>query len=220
MTFVLSLKNLLKLRDNDSNFIGFDKYRKKGAYHWQEINTNPDYRSLIELVSQRLAPGMSVLDIGCGDGAYMGYVASRVAQATGIDADSEAVRLANREFKQRGIGNCTAKNLTIGQAVQEFRSRGQEFDLIWSMDVIEHLPDPLELIHAAIGLVAEKGIVLIGTPLFITQELVSPYHVKEYSLDEIRQIVKSVAPISSETILPFRRKDNRIYEQGYYVCTI
>ena len=31
---------------NDNNFIGFDKYVIKGAFHWEELENNQYYRGL------------------------------------------------------------------------------------------------------------------------------------------------------------------------------
>jgi len=48
-----NIKNILnRLINNDANFIGFDKYRKSGAYHWNELKTNQEYRSLIDFVAK------------------------------------------------------------------------------------------------------------------------------------------------------------------------
>ncbi|PSB06373.1 hypothetical protein C7B62_22995 [Pleurocapsa sp. CCALA 161] len=42
-------------RINDNNFIGFDKYAKKGAYHWEELAKDKYYRAKVEIVSSYLS---------------------------------------------------------------------------------------------------------------------------------------------------------------------
>lgn len=43
-------------------------------------------------------PGTSILDIGCGNGAITAWLAESGFEATGIDADPEAIEHARREF--------------------------------------------------------------------------------------------------------------------------
>jgi 2-polyprenyl-3-methyl-5-hydroxy-6-metoxy-1,4-benzoquinol methylase len=199
------------------NFIGFDKYRTRGAYHWREVDTNTDYRVLIETISTFLQLGQSVLDIGCGDGAYLGKVAPRVGSGWGIDAEPVAIRLARRKFREHGITNCRVENLRIDQANAFFRDKRQTFDVVWSSDVIEHLPRPEELLELAVQVVKPEGLCIIGTPLYISDALVSPYHVKEFTRSEIRSLLLNVLQVEEEIILPHTRKDGRRYAEGYYL---
>lgn len=205
-------------RRSARNFIGFDKYRKRGAYHWSAVQDNQDYRSLIEAISKFLRPDQVVLDIGCGDGAYLGFVASRIHTGVGIDAEAVAIDLAREKFKEHGITNCTVLNKTIGEARAYFRDNPNRFDLIWSADVIEHLPRPSELLELALEVGKPGAICLIGTPLYISDDLVSPHHVKEYTQEEIRAIIAPRMPIDQEIILPHSRGDGQIHQQGYFLA--
>lgn len=200
------------------NFIGFDKYRKRGAYHWGELETNRDYRALIDAIAQYLRPEHTVLDIGCGDGAYMGAVASRVKAAVGVDAEPVAAKLANEQFRARSIENCEAHHLRIDQAKRRFAATGQRFDVVWSADVLEHLPRPQELLELAVQVVKPGGLCIIGTPLFISDALVSPYHVKEYTKSELRALFAPWLRIEKEIILAQNRKDGRTYNEAYYLA--
>jgi hypothetical protein len=87
------------------------------------------------------------------------------------------------------------------------------------MDVIEHLPDPEELLKIAISLINPNGLIIIGTPLFISPELVSPYHVKEFTLSEIRALVQKFLTGKDEVLLPIVRMDGKLHdnEEGFYV---
>jgi hypothetical protein len=87
------------------------------------------------------------------------------------------------------------------------------------MDVIEHLPDPEELLKTAISLISTNGLIIIGTPLFISPELVSPYHVKEFTLPEIRALVQKFLTGKDEVLLPIVRMDGKLHdnEEGFYV---
>jgi 2-polyprenyl-3-methyl-5-hydroxy-6-metoxy-1,4-benzoquinol methylase len=203
------------------NFIGFDKYRLRGAYHWREVESNQDYRRLIEVISGYLKPTDTVLDIGCGDGAYLGFVAGRIQAGWGIDAEEVAIELARAKFKEKGISNCHVQNMLIEEAKHWLESNGQKFDVVWSADVIEHLPRPEELLELAVLATKPQTNVIIGTPLYIRDDLVSPYHIREYTRQQIEALLDRFFVVEESIILPQTRKDGKEYVQSYYlgVCS-
>lgn len=204
-------------RINDNNFIGFDKYAKKGAYHWEELANDEYYRAKVEIVSSYLSKEDSCLDIGCGDGAYAAFLASQCQYVLGVDADYEAIRLAKSKAFQEKTTNCGFMQAPISKINLKNLGVGEKFALVYSMDVIEHLPNPEELLQAAINIVKPTGLVLIGTPLFITPELVSRYHVKEFTLEEIRDLVSSYLSVQKEILLPIPRKDGKVHDDNFYI---
>jgi 2-polyprenyl-3-methyl-5-hydroxy-6-metoxy-1,4-benzoquinol methylase len=215
------IKNILD-RPTSTNFIGFDKYKKSGAYHWNELRTNSEYRSLIEFVAEYIKPNDIVLDIGCGDGAYLGYISNSIKFGYGVDAETQAAKLANNKFKENHILNCKAYNLSIGQSKKFFSSNLKKFDLVWTVDVIEHLPNPGELLEFITLVLKKNKYAIIGTPLLVRDDLISKYHIKEYTILEMREIIEPFLKINHEKIMPHTRKDGVTYEQGYYfaVCTL
>src|SRR6476661_8306919 len=103
-------------RVEDPNFIGFDKYRRDGAYHWVELVESDDYRGKIEVVGRYATPTDRCLDIGCGD-----------------DADYDAVKLANRELRRRAVANVTCHQMVIADLSLAAVGRSTPFDLVYSM---------------------------------------------------------------------------------------
>lgn len=206
-------------RTRDKNFIGFDKYERHGAFHWRELETNAIYRRKVETIMSRVSTSDVVLDIGCGDGAYAAFIAKKCNSVVGVDADYDAIRLAKAKALGLGIQNCRFIQSALGGL--SFRRTGVRtpFDVIYSMDVIEHLPDPEELLKIAISLINTNGLIIIGTPLFISPELVSPYHVKEFTLPEIRALVQKFLTGKDEVLLPIVRMDGKLHdnEEGFYV---
>jgi 2-polyprenyl-3-methyl-5-hydroxy-6-metoxy-1,4-benzoquinol methylase len=202
---------------NDNNFIGFDKYAKKGAFHWEELANSEYYQAKVEIVSSYLSREHSCLDIGCGDGAYAAFLANKCKYVLAVDADYEAIRLAKSKASQEQTRNCEFIQAPISKINTKTLGIQEKFDLIYSMDVIEHLPQPEELLQAAINIVKPTGLILIGTPLFITPELVSRYHVKEFTTEEIRDLVSSYLSIQKEILLPIPRKDGKVHDNNFYI---
>src|SRR5688572_15832644 len=197
------------------NFIGFDKYARSGAYHWKEMQTTPDYRAKAEFVAKRVEPGTTVLDVGCGDGAYMHLVASKAREVVGVDADAEAVRLANRMLRKHGSRNTSVFQLPISSLSLAELGRDLPFDTIYSMDVIEHLPNPVELGDRIQAVARTGSVILIGTPANLGDHLVSPYHVREFSSDEFRSLISSTFGDCELHTLPMKRLDGHLYEAGF-----
>lgn len=200
----------------DPNFIGFDKYAKHGAYHWNELDHNQDYRSKADFLRTLVKPSDSLLDLGCGDGAYVFSLADDAARVVGIDADFDGIRLARRKLKQARVRNARVEQLPLSKVGStEFTSA--PFDIVYSMDVIEHLPRPEELLEAAARVVRTGGLIVIGTPLFIRKELVSAYHVKEFTRGELTTLLRGHVDLAAEHVLPEKRSDGATYE-SYYVA--
>lgn len=206
-------------RTRDKNFIGFDKYERHGAFHWRELENNAIYRRKVETIMSRVSPSDAVLDIGCGDGAYAAYIAKQCKSVVGVDADYDAIRLAKTKARGLGIPNCTFIQSAIGGLNLRRTGVRRPFDVIYSMDVIEHLPDPEELLKVATSLISSNGLIIIGTPLFISPELVSPYHVREFTLPQIQALVRKFLRVDDETLLPIVRMDGKLHdnEEGFYV---
>lgn len=205
-------------RTKDKNFIGFDKYQKHGAYHWKELTQNETYRGKLDAVAHFVRDEYSCLDIGCGDGAYVYGLSSKCKKIIGIDADYDAIRLAESKINEKGVTNCRCVQMPISKITLKNLNTDIHFDLVYSMDVIEHLPDPCELLQIAASIVKPHGLVLIGTPIFLSAELVSPYHVKEFTVQEMRDMFACYFCIKQEIVLPMSRTDGRTYDEGFYIA--
>jgi 2-polyprenyl-3-methyl-5-hydroxy-6-metoxy-1,4-benzoquinol methylase len=201
----------------DPNFIGFDKYRRAGAYHWKELERSADYRAKAEFVVDRVELGADVLDIGCGDGAYMSRVAAKAGHVVGIDADTEAVRLATKMLRRNGSANAVAHQMPISQLSLSSLTRDRPFDLVYSMDVIEHLPDPTEMLDRIVGVAKPGATVIIGTPQNLGPDLVSPYHVREFGADEFLSLMSPFLTDATLHLLPMKRTDEVVHEDGFLV---
>jgi 2-polyprenyl-3-methyl-5-hydroxy-6-metoxy-1,4-benzoquinol methylase len=165
-------------RTKDKNFLGFDQYPKYGAYHWKELTHNATYRRKLAAVTAFVCSEYSCLDLGCGDEAYVYGLSSKCKHIIGIDADYDAMRLADTPLKAHAVPNCRCIQMPIRQVTLKKLKAPRPFDLAYAMDVLEHLPDPCELLRVAGRLVTPPGLMLIGTPLFVSAERVSPYHVR------------------------------------------
>lgn len=101
----------------------------------------------------RPEPGQRLLDVGCGNGAFLGRAASAGWQVAGVDPDPKAVEVvsqANLEVRQGGI--------------EAFDDAGEVFDAITMSHIIEHVHDPAGLLQRAHALLKPGGTIYIDTP--------------------------------------------------------
>lgn len=206
-----SLKH--KLQNRQTDFIGFDKYSLYGAYHWREIDSNPFYRNKADFVLSCCDTAQTIADFGCGDGAILGYLAKSRDQSSfiGVEADKKACILAENALKNEGISNVQI----IHSAFSSLDSLGERVDLAFSMDVIEHLPDPEIMLKQMRSILAPGGRVIIGTPLYINDRLISKYHIREFSSNELRELVQRYFEAVQLTYLPERRLDGKVYQGNF-----
>ena len=112
-----------------------------------------------ELVS--LVPGGSrVLDIGCGGGLFLAYLARLgiISSGVGIDPSRVAIAAAENMRANNGLGN----QLDFVAGPFPYGSR-ECFDLVSLIDVLHHVPRPQQrdFIRAAVRHVKRGGFLLI-----------------------------------------------------------
>jgi 2-polyprenyl-3-methyl-5-hydroxy-6-metoxy-1,4-benzoquinol methylase len=94
----------------------------------------------------------------------------------------------------------------------------RSFDVIYSMDVIEHLPDPTELCERISELGNGQTVVIIGTPNYLGDDLVSRYHVREFSSDDLVALLSERLHVDEVRLLPMLRQDGIVHDDGFIAC--
>ncbi|MES2443629.1 MAG: bifunctional 2-polyprenyl-6-hydroxyphenol methylase/3-demethylubiquinol 3-O-methyltransferase UbiG [Pseudomonadota bacterium] len=101
--------------------------------------------------------GRTALDVGCGAGLLTEPLARLGAAATGLDAAPENVGAARAHAEAGGLD---IEYLAGGiEAVA-----GRRFDLVVSMEVIEHVADTQAFAQGLADALAEGGLMVLSTP--------------------------------------------------------
>ncbi|HAF41503.1 MAG TPA: bifunctional 2-polyprenyl-6-hydroxyphenol methylase/3-demethylubiquinol 3-O-methyltransferase UbiG [Sphingobium sp.] len=101
--------------------------------------------------------GRRALDVGCGAGLLAEPLARLGATVTGLDAAPENIAAA--------AAHAQGQHLAIdyrATPVEEMTDSG--FDLVTSMEVIEHVADPAAFVRALAGKLAPDGLMILSTP--------------------------------------------------------
>lgn len=98
-------------------------------------------------------PGQRLLDIGCGNGAFLYRARSAGWDVVGVDVDPNAIELA----RKKGL------HVFLGR-IEELTLEGNQFDVITLSHVIEHVHSPIETLRACYRLLKRGGYIWIDTP--------------------------------------------------------
>ena len=147
----------------------------------------------VAITSLRLAPGMRVLDAGCGTGETLRWLAATV------DPDGLAVGLDLSSSHLRTAYGALSRNMVLLQAdLQRAPLAAATFDLVWSVNTINHVTDPLTATRGLASLLRPGGRLAFGQSSFlpdmyfawdarlerVTNEAVRAYYRDRYRLSE------------------------------------
>jgi 2-polyprenyl-6-hydroxyphenyl methylase/3-demethylubiquinone-9 3-methyltransferase len=101
--------------------------------------------------------GRTALDVGCGAGLLCEPLARLGARVTGLDAAPENAAAARLHAEGQG--------LAIDYRAGELATLGAvRFDLVTSLEVIEHVADPAAFVVGLAGALAPGGLMILSTP--------------------------------------------------------
>jgi 2-polyprenyl-6-hydroxyphenyl methylase/3-demethylubiquinone-9 3-methyltransferase len=110
-----------------------------------------------EAKAMRPLAGKRALDVGCGAGLLAEPLARLGAAVTGIDAAAENIAAAQVHASAHGL---VIDYLAMGVEALD----APPFDLVTSMEVIEHVTDPALFVGGLSRMLAPGGLMILSTP--------------------------------------------------------
>lgn len=132
--------------------------RYRGSERVWSGHPNTALVSVVEKTLAEVEPGHA-LDVGCGEGGDVLFLAARGWDATGLDLSATAIQRARTEAAARGLD--TAR-FEVGEVVEWARGRAAGFDLVTASFL--HTAgggNRVEALRAATTLVAPGGRMLV-----------------------------------------------------------
>lgn len=121
--------------------------------YWNSRNKS-SYRPRYNIFSEWITDGASVLDVGCGDGAFLGFLKAqnRKLNLTGVDISEQALSVA----KERGF-----QTFQVDASVS-LPFKDKTFDYLVCSEVLEHIANSEDLLKE-MRRISRKG-VLVSIP--------------------------------------------------------
>lgn len=110
---------------------------------------------LQRLLKYRL-PGADLLELGCAHGSFLALAKEAGYRVTGVEMSPWVV----------GFGQSTFGVPIRPGPIESLDIAAGSLDVIALMDVLEHLPDPLQTMRRCLSLLRPDGILLVQTPRF------------------------------------------------------
>lgn len=135
---------------------------------------------------------LNIADIFCGNG-YGSFIMGSIPNVVvfGIDGSHEAIELASKYF--------TRENVFFSQKFFPFRLPEKKFDIVCSIESIEHIQEDIEFSKELIKSISDEGYLIVSTPnskqisLEINQ---NKFHFRHYEVSEVQKMFKDLDLIS------------------------
>ncbi len=105
-----------------------------------------------------LNSNLKILDIGCGGGLVAEPFAKMGADVTAIDASAKNIAVAKIHAEK--------SNLTINYrncAAEDLAATGEKFDVVFALEIIEHVADVEKFVASCAKLVKPNGLLFVAT---------------------------------------------------------
>ncbi|MFA6436774.1 MAG: class I SAM-dependent methyltransferase [Candidatus Paceibacterota bacterium] len=172
-----------------------DQYFEEKYKSFADTKTKPDFgmnqKLALKFVKSEVKKQINLnnlLDVGCGEGAFLNGIRDSGISSWGVDFNSRAIKKAKKIF---GL-----KNL-YPLSIYDFAktSKLPKFDIITFFEVLEHIGDPLKFIRTIKKLLINSGIIIFSVPDAKTYGYwekiinVPPHHLTRWTKDIIRQLL-------------------------------
>jgi 2-polyprenyl-6-hydroxyphenyl methylase / 3-demethylubiquinone-9 3-methyltransferase len=108
--------------------------------------------------SARSLEGLTILDVGCGGGVLSEPLARLGAKVTGLDPAPTNISVAKLHAERAGVP-VDYRNETVEAVV----ARGETFDMVLAMEVVEHVADVQAFVNACAQAVKPGGCLAMAT---------------------------------------------------------
>jgi len=97
--------------------------------------------------------GLSLLDVGCGGGLISEQMAAFGAEVTGIDMGEAPLNVAKLHLLESGQ-EVEYLQITAEQLAEQ---RSEQYDVVTCLEMLEHVPDPSQVVQACADLLKPGG---------------------------------------------------------------
>ncbi len=174
-------ENYISHSDTNKGFIN-------GVYHKVRNRTLVQKRRLIEKTTEKSTG--SILDVGCGTGAFLHTMQKSGWQITGLEPDGTARKKAKELY-----------NLNLDNPEKLFSLPSQSFDAITMWHVLEHVHELHDYIQKIKELLKPGGKLFIAVPNYTSYD--EKVYKKFWAAYDVPRHLYHFSPLSMATLLSF-----------------
>mgnify|MGYP000350542948 CR=1 FL=1 len=146
-----------------------EKFSKLSSKWWDETGPFKALHKLtiprLQFITKHLTSSFSgkkknikLLDVGCGGGLLCEPLSRQGYNIAGIDASLQAIDAAKEHAKNMGLSiNYQHESLP------DFKKTGHKVDVIFLLEILEHVPNPKSLIHTTLDCLNPNGLLFFST---------------------------------------------------------
>jgi len=134
---------------------GLEKLKKLNYSTYQRIRANIN-----------LYPDQRILEIGSGIGWLYDFLPYK-GDYTGLEIDRDAARFTKGYFRTDSF---------VEVAIEDFQEK-EKYDLVFAIELLEHLRDPARVLHKVFDLMKPGGVFCGTTPYPFKKNVMDPYHI-------------------------------------------
>ena len=142
------------------------------------VSDNPIHQRLLKayIIAQDYTEG-DVLEVGCGEGRGIDLILNKAKTFTAIDKIEPAIAILREKYPSEKF---FSGNIPPFSGLAE-----NSFDRVFSFQVIEHIEDDHLFLKEIHRVLKPGGIALLTTPNRIKSLSRNPWHIREYTSDEL-----------------------------------
>lgn len=188
------IKNVFAKTVRNKPFLRIAFYKLLGTMFLREWHVKRQLRALLETMKK----DASVYDAGSGFGQYSYFIAKHFPAVSiyAVDVKEDQIADCTIFFKSVGLKNCTFSVEDLTGIAHE-----NQFDLILSVDVMEHIQDDVGVFRNFYRAMKQQGALFINTPSNLggsdahspeDASFIEEHARNGYGADEIRRKLESV----------------------------
>lgn len=144
------------------------------------------------LLARAYCSGKKVLDVSCGEG-YGSYLMAKhwgARAVDGVDLSAEAIDRARQQFQVPEITWWVHDALRLTEVLTP-----ASYDLVVSLETIEHLPDPGLFLDQIKALLKPDGVAIISCPndhwYYPDETQSNPFHLRKFTFSEFSELIEA-----------------------------
>ena len=159
-----------------------------------ETSENPIFQRLIVAYNKakELISG-NVLEIGCGEGYGIDYLAPNCTHITAVDKFHDTI---NTMKSKASYTNTTFHQMEV--PILDFEDN--TFDFVVSFQVIEHVEDDTTFAKEVARVLKPNGKFIVSTPNIEMSLTRNPWHVREYTVSEFTNLLSPYFEVDSSGV--------------------